>query len=280
MTSPRDIAQADLDGRYVLLEQLGGDEGGMGDVYCALDRSQDRRVAIKFIHADSSKEQRRMVREAELTTRIQHPHVVDAYEAGVLDEQTCYLVLELLEGESMASRLVRGVPLPLAYRWLDELADALSAVHEAGVVHRDVKPANVFVLSDDEHIKLIDFGLSKAKQDDTVSEAGEIIGTPGYLAPEQVLDQTVDSRTDVHGFGVTAYELITGHRAFGGHFDEAIMAVLGRLPPAARLHRPEISRKVEDVLRKALAKDPAERYADAAELLRAWRSAVSDERAA
>lgn len=275
MTSPVDEL---LDDRYDLVERLG--EGGMGDVYRAFDRRDRRWVAIKLLHADSSKKQRRMVREAESTTRIQHPNVIEAFEAGVLDEHTCYLVLELLEGESMATRLKRGVPLHLAYRWLDQLAEALSAVHAAGVVHRDLKPANVFVLSGDESVKLIDFGLSKAKQDDTVSEAGEIIGTPGYLAPEQVLDQTVDARTDVHAFAVTAFEIITGRRAFGGHFDEAIMAVLGRQPPAAGFHRAGVSGKVDEVLRKALAKDPAKRYADAAELLEAWRAAVPNERAA
>lgn len=285
MTSPTERSHIDpshveplLDDRYELVERLG--EGGMGDVYRAIDRRDGRAVAIKLLHAGSMKEQSRMMREAESTTRIQHANVVDAYEAGVIDEHTCYLVLELLEGESMAERIRRGVPLERAYRWLDQLAEALSAVHAAGVVHRDVKPANVFVLDGDETIKLIDFGLSKAKQDDTVSEAGEIIGTPGYLAPEQVLDQHVDARTDVHAFAVTAFELITGERAFGGHFDEAIMAVLGRLPAPAAHHRAGVSMQVDAVLRKALAKDPAKRYADAAELLEAWRAAVPNERAA
>ena len=274
MTSPLDAVQAELDDRYTLIEQLG--EGGMGDVYRAFDRGASRPVAIKLMRAESTKEQRRMVREAESTTRIRHPHVVEVFEAGVLDEHTCYLVLELLEGESMASRIGRGVPLRLAYRWLDQLADALSAVHAAGVVHRDLKPANVFVLDGDHAIKLIDFGLSKARQDDTVSEVGEIIGTPGYLAPEQVLDQRVDARTDVHAFGVTAFELITGRPAYGGYFDESIMSVLGRTPPSSAFRRAGVSNEIEAVLRKAMAKQPEQRYRDAGELLEAWRAAVGE----
>lgn len=216
-----------------------------------------------------------MLREARVTATISHRNVVSIWEVGVVGPD-CFLALELLDGETVAARLERsGVPsLSTAVGWLDALLDALAATHRVGAVHRDVKPDNLFLQRGDrgERLKLIDFGLSKAADDDvTISDVGSVVGTPGYMAPEQLMALDADARTDIYGFGLTAYEILTGRPPFEAH---ALAAMLAKPPdPPSTLH-PALGPAVDAVLLRALAKQPQRRYADVEALRVDWRAAL------
>ncbi|MEZ4250216.1 MAG: serine/threonine-protein kinase, partial [Polyangiales bacterium] len=255
-------------------------EGGMGEVFGALDVVLDRRVALKVVRPGGSEEERRrFLREAALTASVRHPNVVQVLDL-VFVEAAAVLVLERLEGQTLRARLEHegALPLDTAWRFLDQLLGALVACHESGVVHRDVKPDNLMVVParglEPERLVLLDFGLGKPLRGHTpLTEEGAIVGTPGYLAPEQLLGRAIDARTDVHGFGVTAYEVLTGQRLYEADGMHATMlAVLTALPPSAHGIRPALPAAVDGLLSHALAKEPEDRWADVAALRRAWRT--------
>lgn len=278
-------------------------EGGMGEVHAARDLTLDRPVALKVVRPGSSEEERRrFLREAALTASVRHPNVVRVFDFVFVGE-VAVLVLERIGGPTLRAVMEhRGaIELDLAARYLDETLGALVACHGSRVVHRDVKPENLmltsasvpprnadsstpeststFVACDRERVVLVDFGLGKPlKRHTPLTDEGIVVGTPGYYAPEQLLGQAIDERTDVHGFGVTAYEVLTGTRLYerdGAH--ATMLAVLTAEPPSACAIRPSIPASVDGILRHALAKNPHDRWPDVASLRRAWRSAWSSD---
>jgi serine/threonine-protein kinase len=272
-------------GRYRLSQTLS--EGSMGAVWLARDLVLELPVAVKLVHRDASLSSAdrtylsdRLMREARATAAVRHPAIVRVLDYGVTLSAGAYLVMDQLEGQSLGRRLRRGgriVP-ERAVQVLLPIADALAAVHAHGIVHRDVKPDNVF-LSRDNHgriqPKVIDFGLAKLSKTPSVVLTGSgVLGTPEYMPPEQVIESsTVDHRADIWGFSVVLYEMLSGAIPFPGRScPEILRAILDReVPPLTT-----IDPALWEILARGLRKDPAERPASMAELgreLAAWLAA-------
>ena len=235
-------------GPYEILSRLG--EGGMGEVYKARDLRLGRTVAIKTVNEEFTG---RFLREARAISALNHSHICALYDVGA-----DYLVMELVEGETLADRLQKGrMPMELVLQFGAETADALAAAHAKGIIHRDLKPANIMVTK--SGIKVLDFGLAKfarghdsdAAETDTVTASQAIIGTPAYMAPEQLEGKECDARTDIFALGLVLYEMATGSRAFAGDSRAALIAEIMRCEPAlGELSPPQFAHVVERCLEK------------------------------
>lgn len=273
------LASGDKLGPYEIVSALGA--GGMGEVYTARDTRLNRTVAIKVlpIHLSGRPEaQERFDREARAIASLNHPNICQVHDVGSQDG-TSYLVMEHLEGETLANRLLRGVPpLEQALRYGFEVADALEAAHRRGIVHRDLKPANVFVTAHGE-CKVLDFGLAKLEEETESSEAntltspavlttpGTALGTVAYMSPEQARGDTLDARTDIFSLGAVLYEMVTGKPAFPGKTSAVVFkAILDETPARPLNVNPVLPPRLDDIILKALEKDREIRYQVAAEL--------------
>ena len=249
-------------GRFRITRRLG--EGGMGVVYAGQDDALQREVAIKLLRTDAAARSTALLREARAAARVTHPSVCTIYEVGEY-EGTPYLVMELLDGESVAARLSTGPLGPFdACSILIPALEALDALHREGLVHLDIKPANIFITS--RGVKLLDFGLARGLSavdpTTTQSSAGLLAGTPAYMAPEQVRSEPVDARTDIFAAGILLYELVTGERPFrGATFVDVLQAVMTEHPPALSGSAALVA--IDRVVQRALAKDPGDRFASA-----------------
>ncbi|MGE5127489.1 MAG: protein kinase domain-containing protein [Betaproteobacteria bacterium] len=259
-------------GRYRLLNRLG--QGGMGVVFAAEDESLGRRVAVKTIAEPDESARRRFRREARAAAGVNHPNICQVYEIGE-DGGQLFIAMELLTGEPLAERLGRGpMPVAEAVGLGQGILAALGALHASGVVHRDLKPSNVFVTP--HGVKLLDFGLARPLPSDLtrsldevadLTRSGLIVGTPRYMAPEQVTGQDVDARTDLFSTGAILYEAVAGRPAFlGATLVEVLTATLHEQPPPLTGDSAVVA--LDRVLRRALAKRPADRPGSAADLAR------------
>ena len=257
-------------GPYEILSPIGA--GGMGEVYKARDTRLDRLVALKVLSESFAKVddfRARFEREARAVASLNHPNICTLYDIGNQDDVT-YMVMELMEGETLATRLERGpIPMEQALAFAAQIADALHRAHLAGVTHRDVKPANIMLTRDG--VKVLDFGLAKSAvtatigPNDTTLQQGltvenSIIGTPQYMAPEQFEKQEVDARCDVWAFGAVLYEMVTGNKAFKGTSYVTLMSAIVSADPPAMNIKPIASSWLERVVRRCLAKDPDDRW--------------------
>jgi TolB-like protein/predicted Ser/Thr protein kinase/tetratricopeptide (TPR) repeat protein len=266
-------------GRYRVDRELG--RGGMGVVYAAYDEQLERPVAIKTIaeHALDEQARKRFQREARTAACIRHPNVCHIYEIGE-DGDELFIAMEFLEGESLAERLARGsLPIREAVEISLAILSALDELHGAGVVHRDLKPSNFFLTP--HGVRILDFGLARAapsgvvhSQEATTSgltQAGAIVGTMAYMAPEQIQGELVDARTDLFAMGAVIFEMIMGSRAFPGRTPmEVYHRTLYEQPPALGGSPAAIA--ADRVIRRALAKRPEDRYARACEMAEALRA--------
>jgi eukaryotic-like serine/threonine-protein kinase len=268
-----------LAGRYRIVRHVGS--GGMGTVHLAHDQVLDREVAVKSVHAEPESELgRRIVREARLGAGLRHPHLVTVFD--VLPEGgTLLLVTEYVEGETLADALRRG-PLEAtrALQVLRAVAAALDHAHARGIVHRDVKPANV-LLGARGAVKLADLGIATAADATRITKTGGALGTVAYMAPEQFEPGPATAAVDVYALAAVAYEALAGRQAYPG---SAAFAVFERLregapPPDVREHRPELPQAVSGVLRRGMAAEPEERPASAGELVAELERALAGESA-
>ena len=274
------MAELTLGERFAAHEIRGvAGRGGMGIVYRALDLRLKREVALKVIAPASSKDpefRTRFQRECEVAASIHHPNLIPVYTAGEEDGHL-YVTMRFVEGRDLAHLLKQRGQLETtsAAALIAQVGAALDAAHAYGIVHRDVKPANV--LLDGEHALLTDFGLQRdIKADTRVTEPGTLIGTFDYIAPEQLEDGAVDARTDVYALGCVLYETLTGEVPFPVETPAAKMfAHLGAPPPSVIAKRPEAGDLLEAVVQRAMSKDPSERYASAGELGLAALEAVA-----
>jgi hypothetical protein len=265
-------------GPYEIVAPLG--VGGMGEVYRARDPRLDRAVAIKILlspHGASPAQLERFQREAQSLARISHPHICTLHDVGQHDG-VAFLVMELLEGETLAERLERGaIPVDQALVIATQIAEALNALHRKDIVHRDLKPSNVMLTA--TGAKLLDFGLAKLRNseyDDPAGQAtkslsltdyGSVLGTLPYMAPEQIEGQNVDPRTDIFSFGTVLYEMIAGRRPFAGDTRASVIAgIVGVEPPLLTSVQPGVPRALERVIGRCLAKDPELRWQTARDL--------------
>ena len=252
-----------LDGRYRLGERLGS--GAVAEVFRAVDERLARPVAVKLFRGDAAEELQRHEAEMRTLAQLDHPSLVTVYDAGDDDGQP-YLVMQLVEGDTLADELRRGpIGLDRAARYGAALADALAYVHEQGFVHRDVKPANVLIAADGR-VHLADFGIARLVDSAHVTRTGDVLGTPAYFAPEQVSGEVVGPAADVYALGLMLLECLSGRRAFEGTAMEVAMARLNRDPAIP----PELPASWRDLLRAMTARDATARLtaADAAEQLR------------
>ena len=258
-----------LAGRYVLERLLG--RGGMAMVYAGRDRRLDRQVAVKVVPVAVTEPvgRARFVREARSAAGLCHPNAVAVFDAGEADGYL-YIVMELVEGRSLANVLAEAEPLEpsQATAIAASVLAALGQAHAAGIVHRDVKPSNIMV-SYGGTVKLLDFGIARRLDDlaGEVTAAGEIVGTPTYLAPEQIEGRPTSPATDVYAVGVVLFEMLAGVAPFNGDSPVATALAHTTAPvPDVRSLRPDVPDWLAVAIGKAMAKDPADRFADAAEM--------------
>ena len=255
-------------GNFELLEGIG--RGGMGVVWKARDTRLGRFVALKFLPPDTARDRvtiDRFAREARAAAAINHPNICTVYEVGE-DAGHPFIVMELLEGETLKQRIAKPVPLGSLLDWGIQIADGLSAAHALGIVHGDIKPANLF-LTKAGQAKIMDFGLarSETQNDETLTAIGTLAGTPGYMSPEQVRGEQLDARSYLFSFGVVLYEMAAGARPFTGKTSAALLdAILHQEPVSPVRLNPQTSAKLAEIINKALEKDREVRYQHASDL--------------
>jgi serine/threonine protein kinase len=259
------------------IESLLG-RGGTGIVYRAEDLRLKRKVALKLLPADLSQDngfRERLLRESELAASLDHPNIVPIYEAGE-DDGHVYIVMRYVDGTDLSSMPREQVAVePLkAVALVTQLADALDAAHQRGLVHRDVKPSNVLV-DKRGHCYLADFGLTRRTTEQDDPPSGRMVGTVDYVAPEQIRGEAVGPRADVYSLGCLLYECLTGEAPFGRASEfEALFAHLDETPPSASARRPELPEAIDPVLARAMAKDPKHRYETCGAVVEAARLAL------
>jgi len=274
------VDECDLPDRYRNPELIA--RGGMGEVYRAEDAHLERIVAVKLLpvrFADNEAIRGRFTREALAVARLSHaPSTVTIFDVGEHGGRP-YIVMEYLPGGSLADRLERdgAQPVGRVLQWLGQAAAALDTAHAHGIVHRDVKPANL-LLDDDEQVKVADFGVASAADLGSFTEAGTVVGTAGYLAPEQARGERATPASDLYALAVVAFELLTGKRPFERESStaEAMAHVSAPIPPASDSN-PTLPRELDDVLARGLAKEPEHRFATAADFVDALRDSLDRE---
>lgn len=251
-----------IQGRYILEEPLGA--GGMAEVWCARDQRMERPVAIKFLSPVLAEEPEFLVRffsEAQSVAKINHPSVVAILDFGEHEDRP-YLVMEYVSGGSLADLVGQPLLPETAFEMVAAAARGAGAAHSAGLIHRDVKPANILL---DEHAgaKIADFGIASSRASERLTATGAAIGSPHYISPEQVSAATVTPRSDVYSFGVVLFELLTGQKPFDAENVTAIaISHVDKEPPAPSSINPDLSPGVDAIVLRCLAKDPAERFED------------------
>ena len=282
------LAAGDRLGRYEIVGPLG--KGGMGEVYRALDRILEREVAVKVLPervAGDRERLERFEREAKAVARLAHPNILEIWDFGT-DREISFAVTELLEGGTLRNELSGG---PLPWRKVREIAaavaDGLAAAHGKGIVHRDLKPENIFITADGR-VKILDFGLaryagpiSSEAATGTLTPAdtqrGVVLGTLGYISPEQLKGEPADARSDIFSLGCVLYEMLTGQRAFlRDSAVETMAAVLREDPPRFAASGVAVGAELARTVERCLEKRPERRFQSAADLAFALRSVVSD----
>ncbi len=254
--------------RYRVEARIG--QGGMAEVYRGFDPALDRTVAIKVLLPPYDRDAgfvARFRREAQAAARLSHPNIVGVYDTGA-DGDTQYIVMEYIEGRTLASFLAGGgKPTPMqAVELGDKIAGALAAAHAQGIVHRDIKPANVMVTREGA-VKVMDFGIARLQSDATAPQTSSVIGTPAYFSPEQAQGLPVDARSDIYSLGCVLYELLAHRPPFTGDTPVAIAyKQVNESPVPPSQVNPDVSPRLDAVVMKCMAKNPANRYQSAAEL--------------
>ncbi|MEQ8895045.1 MAG: serine/threonine-protein kinase, partial [Sandaracinaceae bacterium] len=270
-------------GRYLLLEHIA--EGGMGSVYVAEHALSKKKLALKLVHPYLCRGRQgveRFRREVSAAAEIDHPGIVQVYDAGTDDDGGFFMAMELLEGESLGDRLRRSWPgMKSAVALVDGMLEPLAKAHAKGFVHRDLKPDNIFlaVLDDGgERVKLLDFGLAREVDKSGATRTGITFGTPEYMSPEQAMSaRKVRAPGDVWSVGVMLYELLSGDHPFTGETPNAIMANAIKEPlPSLRERAPHVPLPLARVIERALEKEPKARPQSAGELLEELRAAVAE----
>jgi len=275
-----------IGGKYTVQSVIG--QGGMAVVYLAFDNLIERPVVIKVMQAWLSNDDRaneRFKRECQLTAQLSHPNIIRVFDGGLLNNHEPYLVMEYVAGESLRRALDRNGPVHLktAAAIVIQICRGLAEAHAAGIIHRDLKPDNVLVEAvkgATQHIKILDFGIAYLVAGaHRLTQTGKLIGTPAYIAPEQLKDRKIDARADLYAVGVILFELLTGKIPFEGETAEVILTKqLFETPPPLSSEREDIiaGSPIELVVAKALAKEPDDRYQTAKEFEEAIEMSIKE----
>ena len=254
-----------LEGRYDLQKELG--RGGMGVVYLARDKQLDRPVALKFLGSlvdDSEEFRERFVREARTAAKISHPNIVSIYDISA-SEGRAYIAMEYVEGVSLYRYLAKKGALPPreAVNFMVQACSALAAIHEGGITHRDIKPDNVLIAKGGL-VKIMDFGLAKS-EDNRLTRAGVVMGTPSYMSPEQARGKEADARSDIYSIGMVLHECLTGQIVFAS--GNVVMRQVQEMPPPPSASKDDIPNELDAIVMKCIQKKPEDRYQSMHELV-------------
>ncbi len=282
-SDPKVLVGRVVEGKYRIDALLGS--GGMGAVFSAENLRIGKPVAIKILlraYAKDSESERRFYREARMAGSLGHPNIVEVFDMGALENGQPFQVMELLRGETLASRVKMEGALAFedALTIAEQVLSALTAAHQKGVVHRDLKPENIFLAdrAGERIAKLLDFGISKnlsRGEDETLSltRTGAVVGTPYYLSPEQARGDSVDHRADLWAMGVVLYEMLTGALPYkADNYNKLILKILTTRPAPLRELRPAVDAALEDIVLRALSHEPKDRFQSAAEMRAAIRA--------
>src|SRR5829696_6534680 len=259
-----------VDNRYRLVKPLGS--GGMADVYLAHDSILDRDVALKVMstrYASDEEFVERFKREAQSAAALSHPNIVSIFDRGASEDGTYYIAMEYLPGGTLKDRILKrgAFPTHTAAGVALQIAEALRAAHERGVIHRDIKPHNILI-TDSGDVKVTDFGIARAASSSTMTRTGSILGTAHYISPEQAMGEPVGPASDLYSLGVVLYEMLTGELPYDAEtpLGIAMKHVNGHLQPPKAVD-PSIPNGINAITCRLLAKDPEDRYASDAELI-------------
>ncbi len=274
-------------GKYEILDVLG--DGGMGVVYKAHDSLMDRAVAIKILHAQlvsDSMSVKRFQQESKAASRLRHPHVITTFDFGISPTGQPYIVMDFLDGEPLSEVIKRdgNVAVERGIRILSQTCDALDHAHKQGVIHRDLKPSNIVLCKFDgqsDFVRVVDFGVAKLiggnQEGQRLTQAGEVCGSPVYMSPEQCVGADLDRRSDIYSMGIVIYETLTGRLPIVGKtMVDTMTKHISEIPPRFNAVRPDlyIPERLESVVFKALAKDPANRHQSMEELMTDLKCAI------
>ena len=254
---------------YKILEKLG--EGGMGVVYKAEDTSLKRTVSLKFLAFELTRDQEakeRFVHEAQAASALEHNNICSVHEIGETEDGRLFIAMSCYDGELLKSRMESGpLPVDLAIDIALQTAQGLAKAHSTGIIHRDVKPANIFITNDGT-VKLLDFGLAKLSSQTRLTKTGKTVGTAAYMSPEQTRGDEVDQRTDIWSLGVVIYEMLSGKLPFPGDYEQAIIyGILNAEPEPLTALQAGIPLQLQRIVEKATAKNPDKRYQRAEEII-------------
>lgn len=258
-------------GKYRVIRELG--RGAMGVVYLAQDETLQRQVAIKTLLLPDSPRERdhleaRFRQEAKAAGGLNHPGIITIHDLG-REGDWLYIAMELLQGTELRDRMAQGpLPLDMALDIAGQVASALAAAHARGVVHRDIKPGNIMLVGNGQ-AKIMDFGIARMQSSDLRTQSGTMLGSPKYMSPEQVGGHPADHRSDIFSLGSVLYEMVAGVAAFGGdNLGQLLSVIQHGNPPPPGTFRPGVPASLEAVIARAMQKNPAARYQDAAEMAR------------
>lgn len=269
-----------ISGRYKILEVIGG--GGMANVYLARDIILERDVAIKILRLDFANNDefiRRFRREAQSATSLDHPNIVSIYDVGEEDD-IYYIVMEYVKGQTLKQYIQQNAPLDPreALKIMEQIVSAIAHAHYNQIVHRDIKPHNILI-DNVGNIKVTDFGIAMALTSTTITHTNSVLGSVHYLSPEQARGQIATKKSDIYSLGIVLYEMLTGRLPFDG--ESAVSIALKHLQaeaPSAKRWNPDIPQSVENIILKAMAKDPTHRYSSAEEMAEDIRTAFDADR--
>ncbi|HTY36376.1 MAG TPA: protein kinase, partial [Bacteroidota bacterium] len=263
---------------YKILEKIG--EGGMGIVYKAEDTKLHRPVALKFLPPNLTRDEptkARFIHEARAASGLDHPNIGTIFEINETDDGRMFIAMAYYAGETLKTKIERGaLEIKEAIQIAEQVSEGLSRAHEAGISHRDVKPANIIITERGE-AKIVDFGLAKLAGQSKITKTGTTVGTVAYMSPEQALGETVDHRTDIWSLGVVLYEMLTGQMPFKGEYEQVVLyRLMNEEPEHLTRLRPEVPMKLEQIVEKALAKNPDRRLQKADEITADLKSLLKE----